>query len=102
MAVGQNVESNLQNEFAKKAIDNGEQRVYVPSKENLQARKEFEDKRFGIFVVWGFYSVAGQGEWAQTRSNIPFNEYTELASAFYPSRFDAKDWIDLFKEAGAK
>ena len=101
-AVGQNVESNLQSEFAKKAVDNGEQRVYVPTEENLQARKEFEKRRFGIFIHWGFYSMPGQGEWVLTRSNVPFDEYVELASGFYPSKFNAKDWIDLFKEAGAK
>ena len=36
--------------------------------------------------------------------NLPmtFEEYSHLAAGFYPSRFDAKEWVKLFKEAGAK
>ena len=36
---------------------------YVPSDENLEARKEFQDMRFGIFIHWGIYSMFAQGEW---------------------------------------
>ena len=35
---------------------------YVPAPENLQARKEFQDSKFGIFLHWGIYSMFGQGE----------------------------------------
>ena len=36
---------------------------YVPAPENLKARKEFSDNKFGIFLHWGIYSLFGQGEW---------------------------------------
>ena len=32
---------------------------YVPAPENLQARKEFQDSKFGIFLHWGLYSMFG-------------------------------------------
>lgn len=35
---------------------------YVPSKENLEARKAFADYRFGVFIHWGIYSMLAQGE----------------------------------------
>ena len=101
-ANAQNAEANLQALFAKSATESSGNREYVPTEENLQARKEFEQKRFGIFIHWGYYSMPGQGEWVLTRSNVPVDEYLALASAFYPSKFNAKEWIDLFKEAGAK
>ena len=36
---------------------------YTPTPENLQARKEFQDNKFGIFLHWGIYSMPAQGEW---------------------------------------
>ena len=39
------------------------QQHYVPTAENLQARNEFSDNRFGIFLHWGLYSMFAQGEW---------------------------------------
>ena len=75
---------------------------YVPSEENLRNRKEFSEARFGIFIHWGIYSMLGDGEWAMHNLPMTFEEYSHLAAGFYPSRFDAKEWVKLFKEAGAK
>ena len=36
---------------------------YQPSSENLQARREFQNMKFGMFIHWGVYSVLGDGEW---------------------------------------
>ena len=75
---------------------------YEPPKENLQARKEFSDSRFGIFLHWGIYSTFAQGEWYM--QNVPLNrdEYAKAADAFYPHRFDAEKWVSAIKAAGAK
>ena len=35
---------------------------YQPTKENLQARQEFQDDKFGIFLHWGLYSMLATGE----------------------------------------
>ena len=35
---------------------------YTPSPENIKARQEFEESRFGIFIHWGIYSMFAQGE----------------------------------------
>lgn len=34
---------------------------YVPSDENLKAREEFRDNKFGIFIHWGIYSMMADG-----------------------------------------
>lgn len=78
------------------------QTAYVPAPENLQAREEFADNRFGIFLHWGLYSLFAQGEWYMTNANINCHEYAKAAQAFYPHRFDAKAWVAAFKAAGAK
>ena len=48
---------------------------YKPSKENLEARKWFQDAKFGLFIHWGVYSVLGDGEWVMNDfgKSIPLN-----------------------------
>ena len=74
---------------------------YVPTAENLAARKRFEGFRFGIFLHWGIYSTFAQGEW-YLNNKINKDEYAKAASAFYPSYFDANAWISAIKASGAK
>lgn len=75
---------------------------YVPTPENLAARRQFADDRFGIFLHWGLYALLGQGEWVMTNQDIHFREYEKLAGAFNPAAFDARSWVAAFREAGAR
>jgi alpha-L-fucosidase len=75
---------------------------YVPTKENLQNRKEFQDMKFGVFIHWGIYSMMADGEWVMNLKNINYKEYAKLAEGFYPSKFDAAKWVADVKAAGAK
>ena len=75
---------------------------YTPAPENLQARLEFADSKFGIFIHWGIYSMFAQGEWYLQNAEIDKYEYAKAADAFYPHRFDAKAWVAAIKDAGAK
>lgn len=74
---------------------------YVPSEDNLQARKAVSDARLGIFIHWGVYSMLGDGEWVMQKQNIDYREYARLSAGFYPSKFDAREWVRAFKDAGA-
>ena len=74
---------------------------YTPTPENLETRKAFENDRFGIFIHWGIYSMFGQGEWYLNRGPKQ-SEYCKAAAGFYPANFDAGEWADIFKDAGAK
>ena len=76
--------------------------IYTPTPENIKARQEFQDNKFGIFLHWGIYSMTAQGEWYMNTHNINRNEYAKLASGFYPSRFDAAEWVSAIKTSGAK
>ena len=79
----------------------------------------YRNGKFGIFIHWGIYSVPGFGnEWysrnmydpsrkeyhhhAQTYG--PQNEfgYKDFIPMFRGEKFDPKQWISLFQEAGAR
>jgi len=75
---------------------------YTPAESNLQARETFGDNRFGIFIHWGIYSMLADGEWALQTKNLKHNEYAKLASGFYPSGFNAAEWVAAIKASGAK
>lgn len=74
---------------------------YQPSSANLAARQEFAGSKLGIFLHWGIYSMYAQGEWYMN-SGIDRAEYAKAASGFYPSRFDARQWVSAIKASGAK
>lgn len=78
------------------------QSAYQPSEAIRQAQTEFQDKKFGIFLHWGLYSMLGQGEWVMQNRNIHYQEYPKLAAAFYPSLFNADEWVEAIKASGAK
>ncbi len=46
--------------------------------------------------------MTAQGEWYMNTHNINRNEYAKLASGFYPSRFNAAEWVSAIKTSGAK
>lgn len=75
---------------------------YIPTAENLEARREFADSKLGIFIHWGIYSMFAQGEWYMTNANLDNKEYAKAASAFYPIRFNAAEWVSAIKASGAK
>jgi alpha-L-fucosidase len=75
---------------------------YSPTEENLKSRQEFRDARFGIFLHWGLYAMLATGEWTMTNKDLNYKEYAKLAGGFYPSRFNAAEWVAAIKASGAK
>lgn len=65
-------------------------------------RDWFFEKRFGMFVHWGIYSIPGWHEQHQWRARIPRNEYIKLAQQWNPTKFNPERWLDLMEEAGMK
>jgi alpha-L-fucosidase len=70
--------------------------------ENLKARREFQDDKFGLFIHWGVYSILGSGEWVFHNRKLTLQEYERLPGFFDPEKFDAKAWVGLAKAAGMK
>ncbi len=75
---------------------------YQPSAENLKSRQDFQDRKFGMFIHWGIYSLLGDGEWVMNVQKIPYDKYKRIANAFYPHDFNAKEWVKIAKTAGMK
>jgi alpha-L-fucosidase len=79
------------------------QEGYVPTPENLKARAWFQEARFGLFIHWGVYAVAGEGEWVMQNKRITVSEYErDFPPVFNPVKFDPETWVAMARAAGMK
>ena len=79
----------------------------------------FQDAKFGIYFHWGVYSVPEfQTEWYPRYLYFPWSDvhkhhektygpvskfgYHDLIPLFKAEKFNAKEWVSLFKKAGAR
>lgn len=87
------------NGWWKKSMESHDQRI-----------KWWREAKFGMFIHWGVYSVAG-GEWKgktvngysehlMRKEKISRAEYLDLAHKFNPVDFDAEKWVLAAKNAG--
>jgi len=65
-------------------------------------RDWFFERRYGMFVHWGLYSIPGWHEQHQWRARVARSEYMKLADQWNPKKFDPEEWLDLMEEAGMK
>jgi alpha-L-fucosidase len=73
-----------------------------PTPSEIDARRWFQNAKFGLFIHWGIYSELGAGEWVMETHKIPIRDYEKLAPQFYPVRYDPVTWVALAKAAGMK
>jgi alpha-L-fucosidase len=85
-------------------IDYSESSMYKHSGGKLHrfgdGRDWFFEKRFGMFIHWGIYSIPGWHEQHQYRAKIERNEYVKLKNQWNPYSFDPDKWLDLMEETG--
>lgn len=100
-----------------------EQVMYAEDWPSLAKHNEdpewFKDAKFGIYFHWGVYSVPAYGdEWYPRNMHFksrkeyqhhletygPLSEfgYHDFVPMFKAENFNAKEWADLFKKAGAR
>ena len=66
------------------------------------AIEAWKDMRFGIFICWGPVSLTGK-EIGWSRGNpTPIAEYDSLYKKWNPDKFDAREWIKVVKDSGAR
>ena len=102
-----------------RTIDAG---IYKPDWDSLyrwQVPVWYHDAKFGIFIHWGLYSIPahanewyprnmyikGREEWEWHRKTYGEQKdfgYKDFIPMFTAKRFCPKEWIRLFKEAGAR
>lgn len=81
-----------------------------PTEARNQRMEWWREARFGMFIHWGLYAVpAGEwgtkntyGEWIRTTAEIPLETYDKFVGKFNPTQFNAKDWVQMAKNAGMK
>ncbi len=63
----------------------------------------FTQDRFGLFIHWGLYSLAGRHEWVQHNEQIPPDEYEKrYFKRFDPDLYNPEKWADAAAGAGMK
>lgn len=82
--------------------------------EDAERGQLFDEGNYAMFIHWGLYSQLGNqvdgktfygiGEWIMNKrmAGIPVEEYKLLAKTFNPEKFDAKEIVNIAKEAGMK
>jgi alpha-L-fucosidase len=87
-------------------IDCSESSMYRHSDGKLyrfgDGRDWFFEKRFGMFIHWGLYSIPGWHEQHQYRAKVERSEYVRLKNQWNPYRFDPDEWLDLMEETGMR
>ena len=76
------------------------------------AMRRFRNNRVGAFIHWGLYAIpggewngkvyGGAAEWLKSWAKVPSNEWLALMKQWNPTRFDAREWARMLKEAGFK
>ncbi|MBK7628344.1 MAG: alpha-L-fucosidase [Bacteroidales bacterium] len=66
------------------------------------SRDWFFEKRYGMFIHWGLYSIPAWHEQHQWRARVPRAEYVKLANQWNPKKFDPEEWLDTMEMAGMK
>jgi alpha-L-fucosidase len=64
------------------------------------ARDWWFHKRFGMFVHWGLYSIAGWHEQLEWRGGVPRAQYEKYFSQWNPKNYNPNAWLDLAQSAG--
>ena len=72
--------------------------------EQAHASRErwFKDARFGMFIHFGLFTLLGRDCWVQYLDQIPVNKYAKLKDQFNPVEFNAKEWVQIAKDAGQR
>lgn len=70
--------------------------------ERQRRMKWWHDARFGMFIHYGLYAVAGRGECAIYWEQMPLKEYRKLAPALKTKPGAPREWARLAKRAGMK
>ena len=106
--------SNLKLEIMKKIItilltvlicqsSFAQKKIWDETKEEKANRLEWwQHDRFGMFIHWGTYALAGRHEWVKKYERIPDDEYQKYFDNFNPDLYNPTEWAKMAKDAGMK
>ncbi|MDZ7604719.1 MAG: alpha-L-fucosidase [Cyclobacteriaceae bacterium] len=87
----------LQGAYAQKKIWN-------ENEEQKAARLAWwQNDRFGMFIHWGTYAMAGRHEWVKKHERLTNEQYQKYFDNFNPdSMHNPTEWAKMAKQAGMK
>jgi alpha-L-fucosidase len=62
----------------------------------------YTEARFGLFIHWGIYALAGRGEWVIHNERIRADAYQTYFNHFDPDLYDPRVWAREAKNAGMR
>lgn len=68
----------------------------------MERTKEYRKDRFGLFVHFGLFSVAGRSEWCKSIEKISETHYRHYYDCFTAENYNPREWARLAKRAGMK
>jgi alpha-L-fucosidase len=86
----------------------------TPNHKRNQSLAWYQEAKFGLFIHWGAYTVAGaEASWPlmspeltetmfETTVKLTEKEYVALPARFNPVDFNPDEWVRLAKEAGMR
>lgn len=100
-------------------IESGRYKADFSSLSHHKTPDWFTERKFGIFIHWGIYSVPAFGNEWYARAMYDQNErefehhrktygeqkdfgYKDFIPMFKAEKFNADEWVSLFKESGAR
>jgi len=73
-----------------------------PVDTTAEAAARFQDRRFGLFVHFGLYSLAARGEWMRHGERTPDQDYQQYFDHFDPDLFDPEALAAQAQAAGMR
>ena len=67
-----------------------------------EAVAKWRQMRFGLFIHWGPVSLKGTEIGHSRGLQVPIQEYDNLYKRFNPIKFNARQWVEIARDAGVK
>ena len=89
--------------LASNGINAQQKKIWDETKEEKTERLAWwTNDRFGMFIHWGSYSLAGRHEWVKKYEGIDDVAYKKYFDNFNPDLYNPREWAKLAKAAGMK
>ncbi len=84
-------------------LSSQEKKIWNETEEEKKERLAWwTHDRFGMFIHWGTYSLAGRHEWVKKYERIEDKAYQKYFENFNPDLYNPREWAKLAKAAGMK
>ncbi len=84
-------------------ISYSQKQIWNETEEEKTNRLEWwQNDRFGMFIHWGTYALAGRHEWVKKFEQMTDDDYQKYFDNFNPDLYNPSEWAKMAKNAGMK